>query len=91
MEISATPPPPPANLVRFFNTELGPLEEIMAISAITPPTPNWVRLQRSRNISAATPPPPPPNLVGFWRSRKMYRVASAGWAHPNKNPGYAVG
>ena len=36
-------------------------------------------------------PPPPANLVGFWRSRKIYRVASAGWPPPrNKNPGYAV-
>ena len=29
-------------------------------------------------------PPPPPNLVGFWRSRKIYRVASAGWPPPKQ-------
>ena len=29
-------------------------------------------------------PPPSPNLVGFWRSRKMYRVTSAGWPPQTK-------
>ena len=33
--------------------------------------------------------PPPPTESG--RLRKIYRVTSAGWPPPNKNPGYAVG
>ena len=60
--------PPP------LHTELGPLEEMMAISAITPPTPNWVRLRRSRNISAAT-------LHRIW-SASGDHAKCTGWHRP---------
>ena len=59
------PLPPP--------TESGSLQGIMDICATTPPPPaNLVRY------------PPPQNLVGFWRSRKIYRAASAGCPPPKQ-------
>ena len=47
---------------------------------LLPPPTESGRLRRSRKISATTPPPL--KLAGFWRSRKIYRVTSAGWPPP---------
>ena len=47
-----------------------------------PPPPNRVCFRKLLLL------PPPPNLVGYRRSRKIYRVASAGCPPPNKNHAY---
>ena len=48
---------------------------------LPPPTKSGRLLEITENVCYY---PPSPNLVGFWRSRKMYRVTSAGWPPPQQ-------
>ena len=68
-------PPPPSP------SEHGPLKEIAENVWYYPPlsVPPPANLSPLKEITEnfCYYPPPPPKLVGFWRSRKIYRVASA--------------
>ena len=76
LETISAATPPPANVVRLRS----PREKMLLLTR--PPTESG--RSSGDHGKCLLLPPPPPNLVGFWRSRKMYRVTSAGCPRQRK-------